>query len=193
MPSTVSFDNHSLTAVTAVLRLYIEDALVHLPLPAFAGGDVSVVVRPPDTLDGGSLDNPRLNVFLYHVMPSNRIDKGLSQDQKSWEFEYWYLMAASATKDHQAEALIEYVLNLFGRSFTIGSRMIDRLVSAGGRDEITETVYRRTWSSLIVKPNFLSVEDTLKLWAGLQTQYRPSIAYRVYTSSLENDPNAAGA
>lgn len=57
----------ALTAATTLLKHLLENGLVEREITASVGGDAQVSLVPPDRIQSGTDERPRLNLFLYRV------------------------------------------------------------------------------------------------------------------------------
>lgn len=190
---------YALAAVTIVLKDLLDNRLVRSGV-AGSIGDVIVTALPPDRIPVGGEERNQLNLFLYRVTPhigwrGGRPNGAEMPDrearQPSLTLDLHYLVTAYGEQDFLAEILLGHAVQLlhelpvlppeaFRDALTTG-------VSVGARAALTDAALDEQAGEIKICPEFLSAEETSKLWSSLQARYRLSAAYKV--SSV---PIAAG-
>ena len=191
----------SIAAVTAVLKVLLENGLVSDPITASVG-DVIVTALPPDRISVEADERAQINLFLYQVTQNRNVD-WVSQEFRSRHsringnprsltpplaLDLHYLLTAYGAKDFQAELLLGYAMHLLHKTPAITSDIIENtLINASTTN--TSSAFSQAVASLSVSglaeqigqikltPEFFNMEETSKLWSALQTHYRPSATY----------------
>ncbi|MCC5642555.1 DUF4255 domain-containing protein [Nostoc sp. CHAB 5824] len=191
----------SIAAVTAVLKVLLENGLVSDPIAASIG-DVIVTALPPDRISVEADERAQINLFLYQVTQNRNVD-WVSQEFRSRHsringnprsptpplaLDLHYLLTAYGAKDFQAELLLGYAMHLLHKTPAITSDIIEStLINASTTN--TSSAFSQAVASISVAdlaeqigqikltPEFFNMEETSKLWSALQTHYRPSATY----------------
>ncbi|WP_375494748.1 DUF4255 domain-containing protein [uncultured Nostoc sp.] len=191
----------SIAAVTAVLKVLLENGLVSDPIAASVG-DVIVTALPPDRISVEADERAQLNLFLYQVTQNRNVD-WVSQEFRSKHsringnpfsptpplaLDLHYLLTAYGAKDFQAELLLGYAMHLLHKTPAITSDIIENtLINASTTN--TSSAFSQAVANVSVSdlaeqigqikltPEFFNMEETSKLWSALQTHYRPSATY----------------
>ncbi|MBD2526542.1 DUF4255 domain-containing protein [Nostoc sp. FACHB-133] len=191
----------SIAAVTAVLKVLLENGLVSDPIAASVG-DVIVTALPPDRISVEADERAQINLFLYQVTQNrnvdwvsqefrsrhSRINGNASSQSQPLALDLHYLLTAYGAKDFQAELLLGYAMHLLHKTPAITSDIIENtLINASTTN--TSSAFSQAVASLSVPdlaeqigqikltPEFFNMEETSKLWSALQTHYRPSATY----------------
>lgn len=191
----------SIAAVTAVLKVLLENGLVSDPIAASVG-DVIVTALPPDRISVEADERAQINLFLYQVTQNRNVD-WVSQEFRGRHsringnprsvipplaLDLHYLLTAYGAKDFQAELLLSYAMHLLHKTPAITSDIIENtLINASTTN--TSSAFSQAVASVSVSdlaeqigqikltPQFFNMEETSKLWSVLQTHYRPSASY----------------
>ncbi|MGJ5629762.1 DUF4255 domain-containing protein [Nostoc sp. CALU 1950] len=191
----------SIAAVTAVLKVLLENGLVSDPIAASVG-DVIVTALPPDRISVEADERAQINLFLYQVTQNRNVD-WVSQEFRSRHsringnprsptpplaLDLHYLLTAYGAKDFQAELLLGYAMQLLHKTPAITSDIIENtLINASTTN--TSSAFSQAVATVSVSdlaeqigqikltPEFFNMEETSKLWSALQTHYRPSATY----------------
>ncbi|MEJ6480729.1 DUF4255 domain-containing protein [Nostoc punctiforme UO1] len=191
----------SIAAVTAVLKVLLENGLVSDPIAASVG-DVIVTALPPDRISVEADERAQINLFLYQVTQNrnvdwvsqefrsrhSRINGNASSQSQPLALDLHYLLTAYGAKDFQAELLLGYAMHLLHKTPAITSDIIENtLINASTTN--TSSAFSQAVASVSVPdlaeqigqikltPEFFNMEETSKLWSALQTHYRPSATY----------------
>ena len=183
-------------AVSAVLKNLLDNAVIHEPLVTSVG-NVFVSAVAPDIAKGASSDKVRLNLFLYHVEPNSgwrnegmpsRDAEGRRLTNAPLALDLFYLLTAYGLEDFQAEILLGYAAQLLHEvpvltrdaiRATFGGVLtppLTNLATSGIADQVEQ---------IKITPHTLNSEESSKLWSALQSNYRPSVAYRVSVVLIE--------
>jgi hypothetical protein len=191
----------SIAAVTAVLKVLLENGLVSDPITASVG-DVIVTALPPDRISVEADERAQINLFLYQVTQNRNVD-WVSQEFRSRHsrlngnppsstpplaLDLHYLLTAYGAKDFQAELLLGYAMHLLHKTSSITADIIEttllnvstnntssafsQAVASGSVSDLAEQI-----GQIKITPEFFNMEETSKLWSALQTHYRPSATY----------------
>ncbi len=182
-------------AVSAVLRNLLDSGIVEqVPL----GTTVTVTAAAPDTirLDVPE-DPPQLNVFLHQVTPNaawrNRElpshgSNGERLTNQPLALDLHYLITAYGKSDFQAEILLGYAMHLLHERPVLDRPTIRRALDPSPLDVsmlppafqvLTASDLADQFETIRITPMAMSVDEMSKLWAAIQTHYRPSAAYQV--------------
>ncbi|WP_341529030.1 DUF4255 domain-containing protein [Nostoc sp. UHCC 0302] len=205
----------SIAAVTAVLKVLLENGLVSDPITASLG-DVMVTALPPDRISVEADERAQLNLFLYQVTQNRNVD-WISQEFRNRHsrlngtprsttpplaLDLHYVITAYGAKDFQAELLLGYALQMLHKTPVITADIIENtLINASTTN--TSSAFSQALAGISVSdlaeqmgqiklnPEFFNMEETSKLWSILQTHYRPSATYLasmilIESSNLEN-------
>ena len=179
----------AIAAITATLKALLEDHLARQSVAARVG-DVAVTALPPDRLPTGAEERSALNLFLYHVKPHARLRPLATADGEpaALTLDLFYLLAAYGQNDLHAEILLGYAMQVLLETAALTPATIEGAILRAGEHghsawvgDGTADVHalaERT-GPVEVSPEFLSVEETAKLWSALQARYRPCAAYKV--------------
>ncbi len=190
-------------AVSAVLRNLLDDGLVEAG--AAIGSTVNVSAVAPDTiaLDAPG-EPPRLNLFLYRVtpnigwcnaaLPSRSGVTGERLTNAPLALDLHYVLTAYGRADFQAEILLGYAMHLLHERPVLDRDAIRRALSGAPLDvsmlppafqALAQADLADQVEQIKVTPKVISGEDMSKLWAAIQTHYRPSSAYEVSVVLIE--------
>ncbi|MEH2121652.1 DUF4255 domain-containing protein [Nostoc sp.] len=206
----------SIAAVTAVLKVLLENGLVSDPITASVG-DVIVTALPPDRISVEADARAQLNLFLYQVTQNRNVD-WVSQEFRSKHsqingkprsltpplaLDLHYLITAYGAKDFQTELLLGYAMHLLHKTSVITSDIIkNTLINASTTN--TSSAFSQAMAGVSVSdlaeeigqikltPEFFNMEETSKLWSAFQTHYRPSATYLASMVLIDssNDKNS---
>ena len=192
----------AIAAVTAVMRHMLRRQLDD----AAAGGiihDVDAVALPPDRVTI-AVDQPsRLNLFLYGItsnaalsndrLPLRGADR-LPTAIPHLALNLRYLLIACGAADLENEILIGHGLQAFNKSPVIPRQTIRAVLDPSLADGagIPPQAFRtqavavaEQFELLKVTPVFLQFDEMSKIWAGLQSAYRPCVVLEVTVVIVE--------
>jgi hypothetical protein len=190
-------------AVSAVLRNLLDNGMIEAG--AAIGGTVNVTAVAPDTID---LENPeeppRLNLFLHQVtpnigwrnasLPSRSATSGERLTNAPLALDLHYLLTAYGRADFQAEILLGYAMHLLHERPVLDRAAIRRALNPSPLDVsmLSPAFQALTASDLAdqvelikVAPASMGGEELSKLWAAIQSHYRPTAAYHVSVVLIE--------
>lgn len=182
-------------AVSAVLRNLLDNGIVE---QVTLGTTVNVTATAPDSikLDDPN-DPPQLNIFLYQVSPNaawrnrdlpSRSSNGDRVANPPLALDLHYLITAYGKADFQAEILLGYAMHLLHQRPMLDRPAIRRALDPSPLDVsmLPPTFQALTASDLAdqvetirITPMTVPVDEMSKLWAAIQSHYRPSAAYQV--------------
>ena len=195
----------SIAAVTATIKNLLENGLVSDAIAASVG-DVLVSAIPPDKIQVGTDERAQINLFLYHVTQNRNVDWiSRTSDNKDnprstnppLALDLHYLLTAYGPKDFQSEILLGYAMQLLHISPIIKFEVIESALKNSSQTS-TSSVFSQALAGISVSdlarqigqikvsPEFLSMEDTSKIWSALQTNYRPSATYNASMVLIES-------
>lgn len=196
----------AIAAVTAVIKDLLDNALIDHSVSAAVGGTVTVSALPPDRIEVGDNEAPRLNIFLYHVshnaalrnmdLPA-RDANGRRASQPRLALDLHYLLSAYSAEDFQAEILLGYAMLLLHETPVLTRDAIRRTLAAPS--PVTGAILPPALTALsasrladqleMVKlsPHPLNTEEVSKLWPAFQAHYRPSVAYLASLVLIESE------
>jgi len=192
----------AIAAVTAVMRHALRQQLG----AAASGGilhESDVVALPPDRVQIGPDLPSRLNLFLYEITRNEALanerlpTRGGDRTQVAiphMALRLRYLLTACGAVDFENEILLAHGLQTFNRTpviprSTIRAVLDPALAEGPGvppqafRDEAV--VVAEQFESLRVTPVFMHFDEMSKIWAGLQSPYRPSLVFEVSAVIVE--------
>jgi Pvc16 N-terminal domain len=195
----------SIAAVTAVIKDLLENGLVSDAIVSSIG-DVMVTALPPDRISVEADERPQLNLFLYQISPnrnadwlSNTADKQFARDARSatppLALDLYYLLTAYGAKDFQAELLLGYAIHLLYKIPVLTSDRIETALNNATKvsaanvfsqalSAISAAELAQNLGEIKISSEFFNLEETSRLWSVLQTNYRPSTAYKVSMVSI---------
>jgi hypothetical protein len=188
-------------AVSAVLRNLLDNGIVE---QVALGTTVNVTARAPDTINLDSADDPpQLNIFLHHVTPNaawrnvalpSRSTDGDRMTNPPLALDLHYLVTAYGRIDFQAEILLGYAMHLLHERPMLDRPAIRRALNPSPLDVsmLPPTFQVLAASDLAdqvemirITPVAMPIDEMSKLWAAIQTHYRPSAAYQVSVVLIE--------
>jgi hypothetical protein len=195
-------------AVSAVLRNLLDNGLIEAG-PA-VGGTVSVSAVAPDTIDlANAEESPRLNLFLHQVtpnlgwrnraLPSRSSGSGERLTNAPLALDLHYLLTAYARVDFQAEILLGYGMHLLHERPVLDRAAVHRALNPS---PLTIGMLPPAFQALAaadladqaelikITPAVMGPEEMSKLWAAIQSHYRPSAAYLVSVVLIEGSKPA---
>ena len=191
----------AIASVTSVLKDLLDNQLVQHGIVSSVG-DVAVTALPPDRLPVGGDERNRLNLFMYRATPHTAwrafpgSEDGGSPSLPPLGLDLHYLLTAYGEEDLHAEILLGFAVQFLHQTpvltrDTIRSAL-DSISANGSGHSVTPARAALAASTLAdqveqitICPEFLSMEDTTKLWSALQAHYRPSTAYEVSAVLIE--------
>jgi Pvc16 N-terminal domain len=189
----------AIASVTSILKDLLDNRLINHAVTASIG-DVTVTAQPPDRIPVGAEERGQLNLFLYRITPHS-VWRAAGESSPAGStpplvLNLHYLLTAYGEQDFQAEILLGYAIQLLHETPLLSSETIREILTSISRNGSTgapDTVHSAVSSfdladhveQISVRPEFLSTDETSKLWSALQARYRPSAAYEVSAVSIE--------
>lgn len=184
----------AVAAVTAVLRSLLDDRLIARGVTATLGG-VIVSALPPDRIPIGADERSQLNLFLHRLTPNSswRTARPTSASARPpLALDLHYLVTAYGEQDFHAEILLGHAMQLLQESPVIDHARIRDVLNAvapvgsaglvsSGRAALADSSLAEQLEQISICAEFLSSDESSRLWSALQARYRPSVAYRVST------------
>jgi hypothetical protein len=193
----------SVAAMTAVLKDLLDNRLIEQNI-ASSVGDVAVTARPPDRITVGADESNQLNVFMYRITPNTGWRQLPTIGDKETDrppsapplaLDLHYLLTAYGQQDFVTEILLGCAVQLLHETQVLSRETIQSSLSAssatsGGvagplRQSLANSGLVDQVDRISICPEFLSTDETSKLWSALQARYRPSVTYRVSHVMIE--------
>ena len=188
---------NAIAAVTFVLRHMLDNQLIRQSVSASIG-EVTVSALPPDRIAAGADERCRLNLFLYRITPhaALRSEGNGAAPRRQLALDLHYLLTAYGEQDFQAEILLGNAVQLLLETPVLTREAIEQTLASAGENgrhatlpptlaALTATTFPKRMERLEITPEFLSTEETSRLWSALQAKYRTTAAYRVSTVVME--------
>ncbi len=191
----------AVAAVSAVLKDLLDNRVAK-PDIASSVGDVTVTALPPDRITVGADERSQLNLFLYRVTPRatlTRVDPASSngangQSSRPLSLDLHYLLAAYGQQDFHAEVLLGCGIQVLHQTPVLTAEVLRTSLAtssnrggSGTKAALAASGIAERTEQITVVPEFLSTDETSRLWSALQARYRPSVTYRI--SSVPIDLN----
>ena len=190
-------------AVSAVLRNLLDNGLIEAG--AAMGTTVNVTAVAPDTIDLEDADEPpRLNLFLHQVapnagwrnarLPSRSSVSGERLTNAPLALDLHYVLTAYGRANFQAEILLGYAMHLLHERPVLDRDAIRRALNPSPLDVgMLPPAFQALAASdladqvelIKVTPAAMGGDEMSKLWAAIQSHYRPSAAYHVSVVLIE--------
>jgi hypothetical protein len=190
-------------AVSAVLRNLLDNGLIEAG--AAIGTTVNVSAVAPDTINLEDAEEPpRLNLFLHQVspnigwrnagLPSRNGTSGERMTNAPLALDLHYVLTAYGRANFQAEILLGYAMHLLHERPVLDREAIRRALNPSplGIGMLPPTFQALAASDLAdqveqikVTPAAMGGDEMSKLWAAIQSHYRPSAAYHVSVVLIE--------
>jgi hypothetical protein len=194
----------AIAAVTAVLKDLLNNGFIEHDL-ASTVGTISVSALAPDLVPKGRDDPSRLNLFMYQVTPNqswrnvglpSRDAGGLLVANPPLALDLHYLLTAYAAQDFHAEILLGYALQLLHETPVLSREAVRQALQApspvdGGilppaQQALSAADLADQIELVRLSPASLGTEEMSRLWAALQTSYRPTAAYQASVVLIES-------
>jgi hypothetical protein len=195
----------AIAAVSALLRNLLDNGVMDDELVSTVGA-VRVTALAPDLITLGSDAGNQLNVFLYQVMSNvgwrnvglpTRDARGDRISNPPLALDLRYLLTAYSARELHSEILLGRAMQILHEvpalsrdAIRRGLGVPDLLTSpsllppdlrAIAAAELEEQI-----EAIKITPHGLGMEEASKLWAALQSKYRPSTAYDVSVVLIES-------
>lgn len=191
----------ALGGVSEALRNFIDSGFVQADLASAVGAAVTVSAIAPDLVDlDDANEPPRLNIFLYQTQPN----AGLRNDALPWHdaqgrrasnpplaLNLHYLLTAYGRTDAVAEMILGTAMQLLHETPRLTAGLLRALLDPAALPPtllaLADTRLADQAELLRISPLPQGIEEASKLWAALQTPYRPSMGYEVSVVLIESD------
>jgi Pvc16 N-terminal domain len=192
-------------AVTAIFKNILENTLAR-PIAASIlnqnnnSADKVTVLLPNMTPTNGGSDFDRLNLFLYQTslntnwrnvgMPSHNSDGDLV-NTPPLALDLHYLLTAYSKQSFHSEVLLGFAMQLFHENPILPRDKIRSVLNtfATGSDQTLRALATSELADQIeqikITPQPMNIEEISKLWAAMQSQYQPTMAYHVSVVLIE--------
>lgn len=194
----------AIAAVTAVLKDLLDNGLVDHSVSAAVGGPVLVTAHAPQRIKTDENEVAQLNLFLYQVTPNqgwrnaglpSRNGRGDLLSNPPLALDLHYLLTAYGKLDFEAEILLGYAMHLLhetpvltreairktlGPVSPVGGSLLPAPFSALAAADLADQIEQ---IKLTLQP--MSTEEISRLWAALQSGYRPTAAYQASVVLIE--------
>jgi hypothetical protein len=182
----------AIAAITALLRDVLANGIIRVAGAAQLG-DVNVTVLPPDRITLGNEEPNQLNLFLYRIEPQVALrpvdPRGRGMRRGDVGLKLHYLVTAYSAQEFHTELLLGCAVSLLGAIPLLTADAARTVLAAKGsrgvrgrsplRDALAASDVLDEADRITLTQQFLSLEDTSKLWSMLQSRYRPSVTYEV--------------
>jgi hypothetical protein len=175
---------------TADIRRILDNQIVQFG-GASGHGNAAVRVASPDRSADESENQPTLNLFLFRVSP-NTSWRGFgpqagASDVPQIALDLHYLLSAHSVDEYLSESLLEVAIVTL-LSEPLAKRLGDVPDRAeDGSSGVTPVRNRQGQNDVagsggperLIRIEFTSLEDSVRLWTALQAKLRPSVMFRV--------------
>ena len=187
----------AIAGVTAVLRDLLNDGVVNHNVSGVLGSTVTVSALPPDLVVPANGPEPtQLNVFMYLATPNAawRNRELPSRDPTGTQrltnaplaLDLHYMITAYGAEDLHADILFGYATQLLHEHpvltrAAIRTALIPSPPVAGGLPLALQALAASGLADQLeqikLTPSVTSTEEMSRLWAAMQTHYRPTATY----------------
>lgn len=197
----------AIAAVTAVLRDLLNDGLIRANLSGVLGSAAAVSVLAPDrVVPGSASETSQLNLFLYSVtpnmgwrnegLPSRDVSGKMRLSNAPLALDLHYLVSAYSGGDLHAEMLLGVAMQVLHETPVLTRERIRAALVPAGGGAATPALRALAASGLAdqvelikVVPEYLTGEDSSKLWSAIQSHFRPTAGYVASVVLIEaNEP-----
>jgi hypothetical protein len=188
-------------AVSAVLRNLLDNGIIE---QVALGTTVNVTAVAPDIIKLDTPDDPpQLNIFFYQAtlnaalrnqaLPS-RSPNGDRLTNPPLALDLHYLVTAYGRTDFQAEILLGYAMHLLHERPVLDRPAIRRALDPSPLDismlpltfqALTASDLADQVETIRITQVAMPIDEMSKLWAAIQSHYRPSAAYQVSVVLIE--------
>jgi len=198
-------DGYAIAAVSAVIRRTILEALSAAQVSDVTG-NIQVTAIPPDrVIPPNGAEPTQVNIFLHQVtrnaafrnadLPSRNAAGDLVSGP-ALALDLHYMITAYGTEPFWAEMLLGHAALALHENATLTRRAIARALSPNPPDALVPPALRDSGIEAQIElvkilPKAVDSEEMSRLWAAIQRQYRPTMAYRASVVLIE--PRASGA
>ncbi len=191
----------AIAAVSAVMKSLLLNSLSDYGVTASVVPSLKISALPPDKVVD---DQPCLNIFFYRAITNSgwaandlpsRNERGESVTNPYLALDLDYLLTAHGTKDFQGEILLGYAMQIFHEKPVLARQAIrdalrpsapgspNPLVNADTPESMLAAIAAAELADQIeqikIAPYNHPLDEVSNVWSSLQTQYRPTAAYKV--------------
>lgn len=191
----------TVAAVTAVLKSLLDNRVAQSDVTA-AVGDVVVSALAPDRIPVGSDERNQLNLFLYRITPRTSLgpidvasrDSASEGKTNTLSLDLHYILSAYGQDDFNTDVLLGCGIQVLHGNPILTSELLRSVATSNGghgsrssRSMLTDSGLAERTQNITVVPEFLTTDDTSKLWSAFQARYRPSFTYCVSSVPIGPD------
>ena len=202
----------AIASVTAVLKDLLNNGVVDHQLTGVVG-EVTVSALPPDrVLVDGQEEKSRINLFMYQATPNqgwrnaglpSHDSSGLRVGNPPLGLDLHYLVTAYGQGEFHGEILLGYALQLLHETPVLTRDAIRKTLAPASPvsgsilppplDTLSASELADQVEQVRLTPHHMSAEEMSKLWAAIQSHYRPTAAYQASLVLIESRRSARGA
>ena len=202
----------ALASVSAVLKDLLNNGVIDHQLSGVVG-EVTVSALPPDrVLVPGPQETSRINLFLYQVTPNqgwrnaalpSRDASGLRISNPPLSLDLHYLVTAYGSAEFHAEILLGYAMQLLHETPVLTRDAIRKTLAPASPvngtilppplDSLSASELADQMEQIRLTPHTMGSEEMSKLWAAIQSPYRPTAAYQASVVLIESRRSTRGA
>lgn len=195
----------AIASVTAVLKDLMNNGVIDHQLSGVVG-EVTVSALPPDrVLVAGQEETSRINLFMYQVTPNqgwrnaalpSRDGNGARTSNPPLPLDLHYLVTAYGAAEFHAEILLGYAMQLLHETPVLTREAIRRTLAPASPvngailppplNALTASELADQVEQIRITPQPMSIEEISKLWAAIQSHYRPTAAYQASVVLIES-------
>jgi hypothetical protein len=195
----------AIASVTAVLKDLLNNGVIDHQLSGVVG-EVTVSALPPDrVLVAGQAETSRINLFMYQVTPNqgwrnaampSRDGNGTRVSNPPLGLDLHYLVTTYGASEFHAEILLGYAMQMLHETPVLTRDAIRATLAPAS--PVTGVMLPPPLNVLVASeladqieqirltPNTMSVEEISKLWAAIQSHYRPTATYQASVVLIES-------
>lgn len=192
----------AIAVITAVFKDLLENGLVKDSITNSVG-DVIVTAIQPDRISIETDARVQLNLYLYQITQNRNADL-VSRETRSdrsrlmgeprstnppLALNLHYLLTTYGAKDFQTELLLGYAIQFLHENPVLTSDIIHTALKnvstvntssilSQALADVSVSDLAEQIGQIKIRPEFLDMEQTSRLWSTLQTHYRLSVAYQ---------------
>ena len=195
----------AIASVTAVLKDLLNNGIIDHQLSG-AVGEVAVSALPPDrVLIPGQSETSRINLFLYQVTPNtawrnaalpSHDPGGTRVSNPPLALDLHYLVTTYGSAEFHSEILLGYALQLLHEHPVLTRDAIRRALAPVSPvdgsmlppplDTLSASELADQVEQIRLSPRPMNPEEMSRLWAAIQSNYRPTAAYQASVVLIES-------
>jgi hypothetical protein len=183
-------DALAIATITQVLMGMLKDIPVHYDINTLLNADVSVSALAPNRIVSNDEEIPRINLFLYRVVPNpgwcnrdlpSRDSSGGRTSNPPLALDLFYLMSVYGKKDLDSDILLGCAAQVLYETPVLTRKSILKYLQANplATSSLDGKKLADQIEQVKISPVALSTEETSKLWTAFQAPCRSAIAYQV--------------